>query len=117
MIGALKWLFGLGLVASLGIAAGVYFAFFGVGEQISYVTPELVPIELNTSAPADQPPVILPAAVILPVPFTPQAPLGNWAQRQHTCEEASVVMVNRYLQGDPNGNLIDPATADPPINQ
>jgi hypothetical protein len=36
MIGALKWLAGLALVATLGIAAGVYFAFFGVGEQISY---------------------------------------------------------------------------------
>jgi hypothetical protein len=54
MIGALKWLFGLGVVAGLGIAAGVYFAFFGVGEQISYVTPDLVPIDLNTSAPADR---------------------------------------------------------------
>lgn len=117
MIGALKWLVGLGLVASLGIAAGVYFAFFGVGEQISYVTPDLVPIDLNVSAPADQPPVILPAAVILPVPFTPQAPLGNWAQRQHNCEEASLVMVNRYLQGDHSGALIDPPTADAAMNQ
>jgi uncharacterized protein YvpB len=117
MIGALKWLFGLGLVAGLGIAAGVYFAFFGVGEQISYVTPDLVPIDLSTSAPADTPPVILPAAVILPVPFTPQAPLGNWAQRQHTCEEASLYMVDRYLKGDHSGNLIDPATADAGINQ
>jgi uncharacterized protein YvpB len=117
MIGAIKWLFGLGLVAGLGIAAGVYFAFFGVGEQISYVTPDLVPIDLSTSAPADVPPVILPAAVILNVPFTPQAPLGNWAQRQHTCEEASIVMVDRYLKGDHNGNLIDPATADAAINQ
>lgn len=117
MIGALKWLVGLGLVASLGVAAGVYFAFFGVGEQVSYVTPDLVPIDLNVSAPADQPPVNLPPAVILPVPFTPQAPLGNWAQRQHTCEEASLVMVDRYLHGDHSGNLIDPQTAEQAINQ
>jgi uncharacterized protein YvpB len=117
MIGALKWLAGLALVATLGIAAGVYFAFFGVGEQVSYVTPDLVPIDLNVTAPADQPPVILPAAVILPVPFTSQAPLNNWAQRQHTCEEASLYMVDRYLHGDHSGNLIDPATADAGINQ
>src|SRR5258708_8630237 len=117
MIGALKWLFGLGVVAGLGIAAGVYFAFFGVGEQISYVTPDLVPIDLNASAPADQPPVNLPAAVILPVPFTPQAPLGNWAQRQHTCEAASGVMVNRYLQGDHSRAFVDLHTADQAINQ
>ena len=45
MLGALKWLLGLGLVASIGIAAGVYFAFFGAGPQISYVTPDLVPID------------------------------------------------------------------------
>jgi uncharacterized protein YvpB len=117
MIGALKWLVGLGLVATLGIAAGVYFAFFGVGEQVSYVTPDLVPIDLNVSAPKDEPPVNLPPAVILPVPFTPQAPLGNWAQRQHTCEEASLVMVDRYLHGDHSGNLIDSQTAEAAINQ
>jgi hypothetical protein len=116
-MGVLKWIAGLGLVAVVGIAAGVYFAFFGAGPQITYVTPDLVPIDLNTANPSDQPPVNLPAAVILPVPFTPQAPLGNWAQRQHTCEEASLVMVDRYLHGDHSGSLIDPGTADAAINQ
>src|SRR5712692_10824777 len=117
MMGLLKWMAGLGLVAAVGIGAGVYFAFFGAGPQITYVTPDLVPIDLNTAAPSDQPPVNLPTAVILPVPFTPQAPLGNWAARQHTCEEASLVMVDRYLHGDHSGSLIDPATADAAINQ
>ena len=116
MLGALKWLVGLGLVATVGVAAGVYFAFFGAGPQISYVTPDLVPIDLNTTAP-DVVPVNLPTAVILPVPFTSQAPLNNWADRQHTCEEASLVMVDRYLRGDHSGNLIDPRTADAAINQ
>src|SRR5438874_11355655 len=117
MLGALKWLLGLGLVAAVGIAAGIYFAFFGAGPQVSYSTPDLVPIDLNTAAPSDQPPVNLPTAVILPVPFTPQAPLGNWAARQHTCEEASLVMVDRYLHGDHSGGLIDAHTADAAINQ
>ena len=117
MLGALKWFVGLGLVAAVGIAAGVYFAFFGAGPQVSYVTPDLVPIDTNTASPSDQPPVILPTAVSLPVPFTPQAPLGNWADRQHTCEEASLVMVDRYLHGDHSGALIDPHTADASINQ
>jgi len=116
MWGALKWLLGLGLVATVGIGAGVYFAFFGAGPQISYVTPDLVPIDLNTTAP-DVVPVNLPTAVILPVPFTSQAPLNNWADRQHTCEEASIVMVDRYLRGDHSGALIDPRTADAAINQ
>src|SRR5260370_33523953 len=117
MWGALKWLFGLGVVASLAVAAGVYFAFFGAGPQISYVTPDLVPISASGDTPAEQPPAILPAAVIIPVPFTSQAPLNNWAPRQHTCEEASLVMVDRYLKGDHSGALIDPHTADAAINQ
>src|SRR3981189_2769587 len=116
MWGALKWLFGLGLVASIGIAAGIYFAFFGAGPQISYVTPHLVPTGARGDTTAGQPPVNLPAAVILPVPFTSQAPLNNWAQRQHTCEEASLVMADRYLKGDHNPT-IDPRTADAAINQ
>jgi hypothetical protein len=117
MWGALKWMFGLGLVATIGIAAGVYFAFFGAGPQISYVTPELVPISASGDTPAEQPPAVLPAAVLLPVPFTSQAPLNNWDVRQHTCEEASLVMVDRYLKGDHSGTLIDPRTADGAINQ
>src|SRR6202171_2955094 len=116
MLGALKWLFGLGLVAVGGRGAGIYFAFFGAGPQISYITPTLVPIDTVSATPSDQPPVNLPAAVILPVPFTSQAPLNNWADRQHTCEEASLVMVDRYLRGDHNGT-IDPKTADAAINQ
>src|SRR6202163_3230853 len=117
MVGALKWLLGLGLVATIGIGAGVYFAFFGAGPQVSYVTPDLVPIDITSATPSDQPPVNLPNAVILPVPFTSQAPLNNWADRQHTCEEASLVMVDRYLKGDHSGALIDPQTADAAINQ
>src|SRR5215467_12715150 len=117
-MGILKWIAGLGLVACVGIAAGVYFAFFGAGPEITYTTPDLVPISQNTTGQSqDQVPVNLPQAVSLPVPFTPQAPLGNWAQRQHTCEEASLLMVDRYLHGDHSGGLIDPKTADAAINQ
>jgi hypothetical protein len=76
-----------------------------------------VPIDLSTTAPSEQPPVTLPAAIFLPVPFTSQAPLNNWAARQHTCEEASLLMVERYLHGDHSGKLIDPGTADAGINQ
>ena len=38
------------------------------------------------------------AAVIIPVPFTSQAPSGNWAQPwQDFCEEASVAMAVHFL--------------------
>jgi hypothetical protein len=117
MLGPLKWLAGLGLVAVVGVAAGVYFAFFEGAPTAIYVTPEIVPIDINTAAVNDQPPLKLPSAVSLPVPYTPQAPLGNWADRQHTCEEASLVMVDRYLRSDHSGALIDPRTADNAINQ
>ncbi|HYM66368.1 MAG TPA: C39 family peptidase [Patescibacteria group bacterium] len=117
MIGALKWLLALAFVAAVGIGAGVYFAFFGAGPSISYVTPSLVPIDITQAAATDQPPITVPAAVILPVPFTDQAPLGNWAAKQHTCEEASLVMVDRYLRGDHSGGQIDAHTADAAINQ
>src|ERR1700687_5273851 len=111
MFGALKWVLGLGLVATIGVGAGVYFAFFGAGPTVSYVTPDLVPIDLTSTSTPTPPPVNLPTAVLLPVPFTSQAPLNNWADRQHTCEEASLVMVDRYLKGDHSGALIDPRTA------
>src|SRR5216684_4281145 len=115
-MGILKWMLGLGLVATIGVGAGVYFAFFGAGPQVTYVTPDLVPIDLTSGTPSDQPPINLPTAVSLPVPFTSQAPLNNWADRQHTCEEASIVMVDRYLKGDHNAT-IDGRTADSAINQ
>jgi hypothetical protein len=117
MPGAFKSLVGLGLVAALGLGAGVYFVFFGAGPQVTYATPNPVPIDMNAAAPSEQPPVHIPTAVLLAVPYTSQAPLGNWAARQHTCEEASLVMVDRYLHGDHSGDLIDPQTADSAINQ
>ena len=53
MVGALKWLLGLGLVAVVGVGAGVYFVFFGAGPTTTYVTPDLVPIDLSTAAPTE----------------------------------------------------------------
>lgn len=116
MIGALKWLLALGVVAAVGIGAGIYLALGGAGTSITYATPNLVPIDISQAAPSDLP-VNVPSAVLLGVPFTDQAPLGNWADKQHTCEEASIVMVDRYLRGDHSGGQIDGHTADAAINQ
>lgn len=42
----------------------------------------------------------LPDRVLLEVPFTPQAPLANWDPPfDESCEEASIIMVERYLAG------------------
>lgn len=54
-------------------------------------------------------PSVASAAPILAVPFTSQAPMGNWADPwQEYCEEASVVMAAHFLWRLP----IPPAIAD-----
>lgn len=51
------------------------------------------------------------ATANLALPFTSQAPFGNWdALHEDTCEEASILMVERYFAGV-SGNL-DQQTAD-----
>jgi hypothetical protein len=40
----------------------------------------------------------------LPVPFTTQAPTGNWEGNEN-CEEASAIMANSYLRGTRGGTL------------
>lgn len=39
--------------------------------------------------------------ILLDVPFTPQAPFGNWddIKQQNACEEASVLMAMRWVEG------------------
>jgi hypothetical protein len=54
----------------------------------------------------------LPATYNLAVPFTSQAPSGDWGEPyQEACEEASIYMVHRYFEGDLFG-AIDPEVAD-----
>jgi hypothetical protein len=52
----------------------------------------------QSPAPSPNP---LPAAFSLKVPFTPQAPTGNWDElHNEACEEASVIMAYKYFEGD-----------------
>ena len=49
------------------------------------------------------------ATLSLKVPFTPQAPTGNWDQlHNEACEEASAIMVSAYFSGDTRARI--PAT-------
>ncbi|NQV88813.1 MAG: C39 family peptidase [Parcubacteria group bacterium] len=58
---------------------------------------------------------LLPLSINLAVPFTPQAPNGTWGEPyQEGCEEASVYMVERYFEGEPEG-LIEASKADEAI--
>ena len=59
----------------------------------------------------------LPAEINLAVPFTPQAPHGDWSPPfKEACEEASVYMVQAYYNGVPEGR-IDPNTAEADLRQ
>jgi len=49
-------------------------------------------------------PKILPAAVILQVPFSTQAPNDNW-NRNEDCEETSITMANAFLTGSTEDKL------------
>ncbi|MBI4121999.1 MAG: C39 family peptidase [Parcubacteria group bacterium] len=56
-------------------------------------------------APQEVPPPTrtIPAKVMLDVPFAVQAPFGNWAlPYKEACEEASVIMVDRFYQHQEN---------------
>ncbi len=114
----IKWMIGLGLMAGLAVGAGLGLALFSSGPTTTFTNTALVPFDATVTQPSAEPsPINLPATVSLAVPFTSQAPLNDWANKQHTCEEASLVMVDRYLKGDHSGTLIDPRTADAAINQ
>ena len=69
---------GLGIVsvAAIGAAAGLWLA-FGTSPAQTFTNTRLV--ALGSSA---EPPAQLPAEVSLPVPFTSQAPFGDWASLQ-----------------------------------
>lgn len=48
----------------------------------------------------------LPKEILLKVPFTPQAPTGNWDElHNEACEEASVLMANAFFAGDTRSTL------------
>ena len=51
----------------------------------------------------------------LAVPFTTQAPLGDWANHQESCEEANLAQVVAYWSGD-HSTVLDPGTANRTIN-
>lgn len=56
-------------------------------------------------------PVAPPDHVLLQVPYTTQAPLGNWAQHQSSCEAANLTMLWLYWHQD-QSIVIDPHAAD-----
>ncbi|MDO8667671.1 MAG: C39 family peptidase [bacterium] len=73
--------------------------------DIKTPTPEITAPAPETAVPAPKNPNLLN----LQIPFTPQAPTGNWDKlHNEACEEASAIMANAYLTGD--RNAVIPAT-------
>jgi Peptidase_C39 like family len=63
----------------------------------------------KTGTPGPNPKFIIPSSLLLTVPFTPQAPTGNWDTiHNEDCEEASAVMANAFYSG-PHDAKLDPA--------
>jgi hypothetical protein len=83
---------------------------------ISEVSPTVAPSPTADATPMPSPsPTPLPAAFRLGVPFSTQAPNGDWAKHQHSCEEANLIMVDAYLRGDRSSTL-DTNAAENAIN-
>lgn len=67
--------------------------------------------QINVSEPEQ---IQIPAEFNLDIPFTSQAPFGNWdVAHEEYCEEASLLMANRFLLGR---NIDGPTDADQAMN-
>lgn len=68
-------------------------------KPLALTTPTPTPTTLPTN-------YLLPATLLHPVPFTPQAPTANWdALHNEACEEASVIMAAEYFSGNHSARL------------
>ncbi len=82
-------------------------------QEVPIVEEEVVPTQPQEPVPVEEPETV-PSSLNLAVPFTSQAPHGNWDEPyQEACEEASLYMVQQYYVGQPEGNIdADRAEAD-----
>jgi hypothetical protein len=91
-----------------------------VGKVIT-AAPTATPTPEPSAAPTPTPqPTPLPDSVFIKgVPYTVQAPTGNWdAAHEEYCEAAAVLMVGRYYRGDKYPNdKIPPSEADAAMAQ
>lgn len=63
----------------------------------------------NTTPPTPDTSTPIPNSFSLKVPFTPQAPTGNWdTLHNEACEEASAIMAHAYFSGDTRAKIPAP---------
>ncbi len=77
------------------------------------------PPPAGPDSPTPGPAALPPSVFISHVPYTPQAPTGNWDSRhQEYCEAAALLMAGRYYAGARYpGDRIPPGEADPAMGQ
>jgi hypothetical protein len=63
---------------------------------------------LLAGAAANDSPSPAPAGAILDVPYTVQAPGGNWKVHEESCEEAALLMYRDFLLGDQRADIPAP---------
>ncbi len=68
--------------------------------------PTPTPTPSSSPRPMASPTPSLPVSILLPVPFTPQAPTANWDElHNEACEEASIIMAAAYFAGDQRSTI------------
>jgi hypothetical protein len=71
-------------------------------ENMPAVNEAATPTPSPSSPPVTPPSTTLKASVLINVPFTSQAPYGDWSDplQQDGCEEASLIMVKHWITGE-----------------
>ena len=101
----------------------VYLIFGGVCHRQQHpAAPHAAVVFTRPASPVPTPSVAatpspLPPSVFIKVPYTDQAPLGNWdAAHEDYCEAAAMLMYGAFMQGD-RRDVIPPSEADRRMSQ
>jgi hypothetical protein len=108
---AVKWAVVIGsilLFSNLGYYGYQFVIVDGYGSGGPIPTNPNITVEKPSPSPSSAP---AGGAILLPVPFTTQAPLGDWAKHQESCEEANLAQVSAFYAGD-HSPVLEPHSAD-----
>ncbi|HAU07473.1 MAG: hypothetical protein UW46_C0006G0033 [Candidatus Yanofskybacteria bacterium GW2011_GWF1_44_227] len=96
----------IGVILVVAIVGIVLFGYGKNPQPTQTPSPSISPTPTGTlvspsPSPSASKPSETPLSFSLAVPFTPQAPIGNWDQlHNEACEEASAIMAGAYFAGD-----------------
>ena len=96
-----------------------YYRFFGLILVLNPKTTKETIIQTQSTVQTEEQkqPLAVPEKYSIEVPFTSQSPFATWDEDENSgCEEASLIMVWHWLQGDVIGK-ISPAQAEQEIRK